>query len=172
MKPSPTSWTFHRPTTTETSTQYPHTLYRVTLKDTSTWALDLTSAQYGYEDTLSPWPEYAHTRIRQIVSVDVFGSASNMDLAGMFGDEMAGALRVIEDIGKAMGRGVKAEIERRYGSARKLLVTQMGADGDGDGDGELAGRAQELADAGVEELKLCRTSEAGRILARTGVRIL
>ena len=50
-----------------------HNLYRVTLKNGETWAVDTTGAQYGYADPLCPWRDFEQHRSGKINSEYEFG---------------------------------------------------------------------------------------------------
>lgn len=47
---------------------------RLTLKNGSKWALDLTSAQFGYSQSLLPWSDYEKERVNKILHVQPFGA--------------------------------------------------------------------------------------------------
>jgi hypothetical protein len=51
-----------------------HALCRVTLKNGEAWAIDTTGAQYGYPETLCPWPEYKQQRTETVGRAREFGS--------------------------------------------------------------------------------------------------
>lgn len=55
------------------STYYHHELFRVTTENKETYALDLTSAQYGYYEPIVPWNSYEKLRVRKISKVLSFG---------------------------------------------------------------------------------------------------
>ncbi|KAK5955585.1 hypothetical protein OHC33_003226 [Knufia fluminis] len=56
---------------------YNHTVYLITLRNESSWVLDLTAAQYGYDDTLDnilvPWQAYKKQRVGEILKIHQFG---------------------------------------------------------------------------------------------------
>ncbi len=47
------------------TTEYGHTLLRVTLKSGESYAFDLTGAQFGYYDTITPWSLYEQSRAKE-----------------------------------------------------------------------------------------------------------
>lgn len=54
-------------------TDYKHTIIRVTMKDGGTFALDMTGAQYGWSEPVTPWQLYSTSRVREIKEVTPFG---------------------------------------------------------------------------------------------------
>lgn len=75
-KSAPHQWVFFCDRSRWTSDGWSHTAYRITLRDGSKWALDLTTAQFGYEDNLVPWQQYEQERIIHFLEVDDFGGTS------------------------------------------------------------------------------------------------
>lgn len=76
-----------------------HSTYRITLRDNSQWALDLTSAQYGYTNPLTPWKSYEKKRISEIREVHPFGTQS----AQFLQDVSSGGNSLMKDeFGKAL----------------------------------------------------------------------
>lgn len=50
-----------------------HELFRVTTRNGEMYALDLTSAQYGYYEPIVPWDFYRSQRVAQVVKILSFG---------------------------------------------------------------------------------------------------
>lgn len=57
------------------ATDYPHSIIRLTLKNGDRFVLDLTGAQYGWQEILTPYDQYRQSKIRQIKEVLPFGGA-------------------------------------------------------------------------------------------------
>ena len=55
------------------ATNYPHSVIRLTLKTGDKFILDLTSAQYGWPEVLTPYNIYQQSKIRVIKEVLPFG---------------------------------------------------------------------------------------------------
>lgn len=53
-----------------------HCLLRVTLQDRSVYALDLTGAQYGFHQTITPWSEYVSLVVKEVVAIKPFKTIS------------------------------------------------------------------------------------------------
>lgn len=51
-----------------------HNLYKITLKNKETWALDVSGAQFGYPDPLCPWHDYEQNRSGMILSENNIGN--------------------------------------------------------------------------------------------------
>ncbi|KAE9974785.1 hypothetical protein BLS_002897 [Venturia inaequalis] len=45
-----------------------HKMLLITLKDGKCFALDLTGAQYGWDETVLPWKEFYHTRVKTLTN--------------------------------------------------------------------------------------------------------
>lgn len=56
------------------SEDFPHAVYRVTLKNGARYALDLSAAQFGWEKILVEWPRYMRQRVANVHEVDPFGT--------------------------------------------------------------------------------------------------
>ena len=54
-----------------------HTILRVTLKSGERYAIDLTGAQYGYQEDCMPWDDYFATRVEAIVDIKPHGHAKD-----------------------------------------------------------------------------------------------
>lgn len=54
---------------------FDHNIIKVVLKDKTSYALDLTGAQYGYFEPVTNWVDYYETRVKEIVTVS--GSGTN-----------------------------------------------------------------------------------------------
>ncbi|KAK5081800.1 hypothetical protein LTR70_009125 [Exophiala xenobiotica] len=125
----PLNWHFHRHQGLFKSEHFPHTAYRVTLRDQSKWAIDLTAAQYGYAANLLPWKKYEQTRLRRILSISSFGTSSIQAAAvhtpggltpfGLVNELSTAIWHAQREIGKALemdvinglkGRGLTADI--------------------------------------------------------------
>ena len=50
-----------------------HNLYRVTLKNGETWAVDTTGAQFGYMNPLCPWKDFVRNRSSKVNREHEFG---------------------------------------------------------------------------------------------------
>ena len=57
------------------TTDYKHTILRVTMKNREKYVLDMTGAQYGWYEAVTPWPVYNASRVRSFTEVLPFGSA-------------------------------------------------------------------------------------------------
>lgn len=56
---------------------FPHSCFKVILKNGGgTYSLDLTSAQYGYYLSVTPWAQYLNNRVSSINSSNNFGEAN------------------------------------------------------------------------------------------------
>ena len=55
------------------STDFAHTVIRVTLKNDERYAIDMTGAQYYWPETITPWDQYQNTKIACIREVYPFG---------------------------------------------------------------------------------------------------
>ena len=55
------------------NTSYRHAIIRITLRNGEMFALDLSGAQYGYSDPLSPWERYMGDRVRDIEDMKPLG---------------------------------------------------------------------------------------------------
>lgn len=55
------------------ATDYPHSVIRLTLKNGDEYVLDLSSAQYGWQEVLTPYNLYQQSKIRLIKEVLPFG---------------------------------------------------------------------------------------------------
>ncbi|KAI9705750.1 MAG: hypothetical protein M1820_004998 [Bogoriella megaspora] len=51
-----------------------HTVIRATTSSGESFCLDFTGAQYGWEDTISPWGAFTDTRLRSVHSFKPFGT--------------------------------------------------------------------------------------------------
>ena len=54
-------------------TDYAHSVIRITLKNGDKYILDLTGAQYGWKEILTPYNQYRQSKVRQIKEVLSFG---------------------------------------------------------------------------------------------------
>ena len=54
--------------------EYVHSLLKVSIKGGETYALDITSAQYGYHDPISPWPDFLRDRVATFRCSEPFGT--------------------------------------------------------------------------------------------------
>lgn len=54
-------------------TDYAHSVIRITAKNGDKYILDLTGAQYGWQEILTPYNKYQQSKIRQIKEVVPFG---------------------------------------------------------------------------------------------------
>jgi hypothetical protein len=48
----------------------PHNILKVEIKNGEVYTLDLTGAQFGYYDAITPWEEYSNTRVERIIVRD------------------------------------------------------------------------------------------------------
>jgi hypothetical protein len=53
--------------------EFPHNLYRVTLKNGEVWAVDPSGAQHGHTDPLCPWHDFERQRSSKITDKYEFG---------------------------------------------------------------------------------------------------
>ena len=60
-------------TGTVDKTDYLHSVIRITLKNGDKYILDLTGAQYGWQETVTPYNIYQQAKVRQIKKVLPFG---------------------------------------------------------------------------------------------------
>lgn len=54
-------------------TDYAHTVIRLAMKSGEIYALDMTGAQYGWDDCIIPWKVYSDSKVRAICDVMPFG---------------------------------------------------------------------------------------------------
>ena len=54
-------------------TDYAHSVIRITLKNGDKYILDLTGAQYGWQEILTPYNQYRQSKIREIKEILPFG---------------------------------------------------------------------------------------------------
>ncbi len=55
------------------NSEYRHAIIKVTLRNGEEYALDISSAQYGYYQPVVPWQQYHDTRIAAVETVRPFG---------------------------------------------------------------------------------------------------
>ena len=53
---------------------YGHSLLKVCLRGGDTYALDISSAQYGYHNPISSWKDYTRERVAEVDSLTPFGT--------------------------------------------------------------------------------------------------
>ena len=56
-------------------TKWRHAVFKVTLKNSEQYALDVSCAQYGWSEPIMPWDIYERSRIQSITKTSEFGSA-------------------------------------------------------------------------------------------------
>ena len=54
-------------------TDYAHTVIRITMKNGEVYAFDMTGAQYGWDECITPWNLYSNSRIRELMEIVPFG---------------------------------------------------------------------------------------------------
>lgn len=52
---------------------YTHTIIRVTMKNGEKYTLDMSGAQYGWHECITPWQLYKSSRVRKVKEVVPFG---------------------------------------------------------------------------------------------------